>query len=67
MCVPARRDPANHALFLRILQAPVGVVHALRRMNDMSILGRYLPNFRRIPGCALLALRLGICGGESGI
>ncbi|MBC7861030.1 MAG: [protein-PII] uridylyltransferase [Burkholderiaceae bacterium] len=45
-----RRDPHNHALFLRILQAPVGVVHALRRMNDMSILGRYLPNFRRIVG-----------------
>jgi [protein-PII] uridylyltransferase len=45
-----RRDPLNRALFLHILQAPVGVVHALRRMNDMSILGRYLPNFRRIVG-----------------
>jgi [protein-PII] uridylyltransferase len=25
-------------------------VHALRRMNDLGILGRYLPNFRRIIG-----------------
>ncbi|MES2317214.1 MAG: [protein-PII] uridylyltransferase [Pseudomonadota bacterium] len=45
-----REDPVNRALFLRILQAPVGLVHALRRMNDTSILGRYLPNFRRIVG-----------------
>jgi len=45
-----REDPVNRALFLRILQAKVGLVHALRRMNDTSILGRYLPNFRRIVG-----------------
>jgi [protein-PII] uridylyltransferase len=45
-----REDPVNRGLFLRILQAPVGLVHALRRMNDTSILGRYLPNFRRIVG-----------------
>jgi [protein-PII] uridylyltransferase len=45
-----RADPANKALFLRILQAPVGLVHALRRMNDLSILGRYLPTFRCIVG-----------------
>jgi [protein-PII] uridylyltransferase len=45
-----REDPVNRALFLRILQAPQGLVHALRRMNDTSILGRYLPNFRRIVG-----------------
>ncbi|MES2299911.1 MAG: [protein-PII] uridylyltransferase [Pseudomonadota bacterium] len=45
-----REDPVNRALFLRILQAPVGVLHALRRMNEMSILGRYLPSFRRIVG-----------------
>ncbi|TFW22681.1 [protein-PII] uridylyltransferase [Massilia arenosa] len=48
--VDFREDPVNRALFLRILQAPVGLVHALRRMNDMGILGRYLPNFRRITG-----------------
>jgi len=45
-----RRDPANRAAFLAILQAPVGLVHALRRMNEMSILGRYLPAFRPIVG-----------------
>ncbi|QNA89360.1 [protein-PII] uridylyltransferase [Massilia sp. Dwa41.01b] len=45
-----RADPANKANFLRILKAPVGLVHALRRMNDFGVLGRYLPNFRRIVG-----------------
>ena len=45
-----RADPVNRAHFLRILKAPVGLVHALRRMNDMGVLGRYLPNFRRIVG-----------------
>ncbi|HWJ96174.1 MAG TPA: [protein-PII] uridylyltransferase, partial [Telluria sp.] len=45
-----RADPANRALFLRILKAPQGLVHALRRMNEMGILGRYLPAFRRIIG-----------------
>jgi [protein-PII] uridylyltransferase len=45
-----RRDPANCALFLQILQQPRGLVHALRRMNQYSILGRYLPAFGRIVG-----------------
>jgi len=45
-----RRDPANRALFLQILQQPRGVVHELRRMNQYSILGRYLPAFGRIVG-----------------
>ena len=45
-----RRDPANRAMFLKILQSPQGITHALRGMNDTSILGRYLPNFRRIVG-----------------
>jgi [protein-PII] uridylyltransferase len=45
-----RRDPANRALFLQILQQPRGVVHELRRMNQYSILGRYLPSFGRIVG-----------------
>ncbi|MYM34822.1 [protein-PII] uridylyltransferase [Duganella sp. FT94W] len=45
-----RADPANRSLFLQIMQAPRGIVHALRRMNDLSILGRYLPNFRKIVG-----------------
>lgn len=45
-----RRDPANRALFLQIIQEPQGITHALRGMNQTSILGRYLPNFRRIIG-----------------
>ena len=45
-----RRDPANRALFLSILQQPRGIVHELRRMNQLSVLGRYLPVFRRIVG-----------------
>jgi len=45
-----RRDSGNRELFLRILQAPRGVTHELRRMNQWSILGRYLPVFRRIVG-----------------
>ncbi len=45
-----RRNPANRALFMQILQAPRGITHTLRRMNQASILGRYLPNFRRIVG-----------------
>jgi len=45
-----RRDPVNRALFLQILQQPQGLVHTLRRMNQYSILGRYLPAFGRIVG-----------------
>ncbi|MBE0614182.1 MAG: [protein-PII] uridylyltransferase [Burkholderiales bacterium] len=45
-----RRDKANCALFLQILQQPRGLVHALRRMNQYSILGRYLPAFGKIVG-----------------
>ena len=45
-----RRDPANRALFLQLLQQPRGVVHEVRRMNQYSILGRYLPAFGKIVG-----------------
>jgi [protein-PII] uridylyltransferase len=45
-----RRDPANRATFLALLQQPKGVLHELRRMNQLSVLGRYLPAFRRIVG-----------------
>ena len=45
-----RRDPDNRALFLKILQSPQGITHALRNMTQTSVLGRYLPNFRRIIG-----------------
>lgn len=45
-----RRDPVNRATFLAILQERRGVLHELRRMNQWSVLGRYLPAFRRIVG-----------------
>ena len=45
-----RRHPANRALFLQILQQPRGLIHELRRMNQYSILGRYLPAFGKIVG-----------------
>jgi [protein-PII] uridylyltransferase len=45
-----RRDPANRATFLRILQSPQGITHAMRLMNQTSVLGRYLWVFRKIVG-----------------
>ena len=45
-----RRDPANRALFLQMLKEPRGVTHVVRWMNQWSVLGRYLPVFRRIVG-----------------
>jgi len=46
-----RRDPANRALFMQILQHPEGgQTHAFRLMNQTSVLGRYLWVFRRIVG-----------------
>jgi [protein-PII] uridylyltransferase len=45
-----RRDPANRAAFLTLLQSPRGVTRALRGMNQWSVLGRYLPAFRKIVG-----------------
>jgi [protein-PII] uridylyltransferase len=45
-----RRDPVNHATFMQILQQPEGLTHALRLMNQTSVLGRYLWVFRKIVG-----------------
>jgi [protein-PII] uridylyltransferase len=45
-----RSDPENRQCFISILQQPRGVVHELRRMNQWSVLGAYLPVFRRIVG-----------------
>ncbi len=45
-----RRDPDNRARFMEILRQPRGVIHALRRMNQFGILGRYIPAFGRIVG-----------------
>jgi [protein-PII] uridylyltransferase len=45
-----RHDPANRALFMQILRQPRGITHAMRLMNQTSVLGHYLWPFRRIVG-----------------
>jgi len=45
-----RRDPINRELFMDILRQPKMLTHALRLMNQTSVLGRYLWVFRRIVG-----------------
>lgn len=45
-----RRGPGNRRNFLEIFQRPRGIVHELRRMNQYSILGRYLPAFGKVVG-----------------
>jgi [protein-PII] uridylyltransferase len=50
MTAKFRQDPVNRATFLRILQEPQGITHAMRLMNQTSVLGRYLWPFRRTVG-----------------
>ena len=45
-----RADPINRTAFLKLLQSDRGIVHEFRRMNQLDILGSYLPNFGRIVG-----------------
>ena len=45
-----RNDPVNHATFMQILTQRDGITHALRQMNQTSVLGRYLWAFRKIVG-----------------
>jgi len=45
-----RSDPVNNATFKAILMQSSGITHAMRLMNQTSVLGRYLWVFRRIVG-----------------
>ncbi|MDD4929848.1 MAG: [protein-PII] uridylyltransferase [Gallionella sp.] len=45
-----RKNPKNRSRFMEILRQPHGVNHALRRMRQYGILGRYLPAFGHIVG-----------------
>jgi [protein-PII] uridylyltransferase len=45
-----RSDPVNRETFKQILMQPNGITHAMRLMNQTSVLGRYLWVFRRIVG-----------------
>ena len=50
MTASFRNDPVNRNTFRTILQQPEGITHALRLMNQTSVLGRYLWVFRKIVG-----------------
>ncbi|HBH38977.1 MAG TPA: [protein-PII] uridylyltransferase [Curvibacter sp.] len=50
MTAKFRNDPVNRATFMAILRQPRGITHAMRLMNQTSVLGRYLWIFRRIVG-----------------
>ncbi len=45
-----RNDPVNQATFREILMQHDGITHAMRLLNQTSVLGRYLWVFRRIVG-----------------
>jgi len=45
-----RSDPANRQTFRNIVMEHDGLTHAMRLMNQTSVLGRYLWVFRRIVG-----------------
>ena len=45
-----RQQKENKRLFIQILKQKHGVLHALRLMNQFSILGRYIPAFGKIVG-----------------
>jgi [protein-PII] uridylyltransferase len=47
---PFRQDPENRTTFRQILMQHDGITHAMRLMNQTSVLGRYLWVFRRIVG-----------------
>ena len=45
-----RADPVNRETFRKILMQHDGITHAMRLMNQTSVLGRYLWVFRKIVG-----------------
>ena len=45
-----RANRENQVAFLKLFQSPKGVLHEFRRMNQLDILGAYLPSFGRIVG-----------------
>ena len=50
MTATFRSDAVNRNTFRQILQQPEGITHAMRLMNQTSVLGRYLWVFRKIVG-----------------
>lgn len=45
-----RADLRNRTLFMEIIRQPKGITHEFRRMNELDVLGAYLPEFGRIVG-----------------
>lgn len=45
-----RRDLSNRSLFMEIIRQPKGLTHEFRRMNQLGVLGAYLPEFGRVVG-----------------
>ena len=45
-----RNNPINRACFMEIVKQRQGVARAFNLMNQTSVLGRYLPEFRKIVG-----------------
>jgi [protein-PII] uridylyltransferase len=45
-----RKDPVNRNTFMKIMRQHDGITHAMRLMNQTSVLGRYLWVFRKIVG-----------------
>lgn len=45
-----RRRPDANELFMTILRQPRNVAWALKEMNDMGVLGRFIPAFGRVTG-----------------
>ena len=45
-----RNNPEVRRQFLEFLQAPRGILHELRRMHQLDLLGTYLPAFGKIVG-----------------
>ena len=45
-----RANPVHRAQFMKLFKSERGIVHEFRRMNQLDILGAYLPNFGRIVG-----------------
>ncbi|AFJ01896.1 (Protein-PII) uridylyltransferase [Methylophaga frappieri] len=45
-----RKDIKNRSLFMEIIRQPKGITHEFRRMNQLGVLGAYLPAFGNIVG-----------------
>lgn len=45
-----RKDSKNTSIFMQLMRSPQGLITQLQRMRRYTILGRYLPEFKKIIG-----------------